>query len=110
MNLLSEAQIEMAAGVEDMLVANSEAERLETERLETECLETECLEAECLEAKHLEYHSILAMEAARKMRRTRQKRKTGQEVCHHLKMMLAEPLPAPERNRRRSESQFNLGF
>lgn len=42
-----------------------------------------------------EYHSVLAMEAARKMRRTRQKLKTGQQVCHHLKMMLAsEPVPA----------------
>lgn len=39
------------------------------------------------------YHSVLAMEAARKMRRTRQKKKTGQEVCHHLKMMLStEPV------------------
>lgn len=40
-----------------------------------------------------EYHSVLAMEAARKMRRTRQKLRTGQQVCHHLKMMLAsEPV------------------
>lgn len=41
-----------------------------------------------------EYHSVLAMEAARKMRRTQKKRETGQTVCHHLKMMLAsEPVP-----------------
>jgi hypothetical protein len=59
------------------------------------------------EATFARYHSLLAMEAARKMRRTRQKRKTGQEVCHHLKMMLAEP--APERETR-TESQFQLGF
>ena len=56
-----------------------------------------------------EYHSLLAMEAARKMRRTRQKLKTGQQVCHHLKMMLAEPTPrraaAPA-----PDSQFDLGF
>ena len=39
-----------------------------------------------------EYHSVLAMEAARKMRRTRQKKRTGQKICHHLKMMLeSEP-------------------
>lgn len=57
------------------------------------------------------YHSLLAMEAARKMRRTRQKRKTGQEICHHLKRMLAEPLPetAPDRSAR-SKSQFQLAF
>ena len=36
-----------------------------------------------------EYHSVLAMEAARKMRRTCRKKQTGQEVCRHLKMMLA---------------------
>ena len=34
------------------------------------------------------YHAELAMKAARKMRSTRQKRKTGHIVCHHLKMML----------------------
>ena len=44
-----------------------------------------------------EYHSALAMEAARKMRRTQKKRETGQAVCHHLKMMLAsEPVPIHE--------------
>jgi len=59
------------------------------------------------EATFARYHSLLAMEAARKMRRTRQKRKTGQEVCHHLKMMLAEPVPERET---RTESQFQLGF
>lgn len=35
------------------------------------------------------YHSELAMAAAKKMRRSRQKLKTGQMVCHHLRMMLA---------------------
>lgn len=40
------------------------------------------------------YHSELAMQAARKMRRTKQKLKTGQEICHHLRMMLAsDPVP-----------------
>ena len=43
----------------------------------------------------IQYHSEQAMAAARKMRSTRetsQKRKTGQMVCHHLRMMLsAEP-------------------
>ena len=55
------------------------------------------------------YHSALAMEAAKKMRRTRQKRKTGQVVCHHLRMMLSiETLPA---NRKDPEQpQYPLGF
>ena len=56
-----------------------------------------------------EYHSLLAMEAARKMRRTRQKRKTGQEVCHHLKMMLAEPLPTREA-KPANDAQFDFCF
>ncbi len=34
-------------------------------------------------------HSLMAMEAAKKMRRSRHKRKTGRVVCHHLRMMLA---------------------
>ena len=46
------------------------------------------------DAIHAKYHSVLAMEAARKMRRSRQKLRTGQEVCHHLKMMLASD-PSP---------------
>ena len=56
------------------------------------------------------YHSVLAMEAARKMRRTRQKKKTGQEVCHHLKMMLtSEPVvDAPIAEAR--AGQIHLGF
>ena len=63
---------------------------------------------------HAKYHSELAMEAARKMCRSRQKRKTGQEVCHHLRMMLASACP-PEmaRNRKRdssAEPQFGLAL
>ncbi len=69
-----------------------------------------------------EYHSVLAMEAARKMRRTQKKRETGQTVCHHLKMMLAsEPVPVcplkvtvnPNGHTPRplhSEPQFTLGL
>ena len=60
------------------------------------------------------YHSVLAMEAARKMGRSRQKLRTGQEVCHHLKMMLASDLsPRASVSRKRAagtESQFRLGF
>ncbi|MGV0034265.1 MAG: hypothetical protein ACNYPE_04620 [Candidatus Azotimanducaceae bacterium WSBS_2022_MAG_OTU7] len=65
-------------------------------------------------AIHAKYHSVLAMEAARKMRRSRQKLRTGQEVCHHLKLMLASD-PAPRQSGRRAqvagaEPQFRLGF
>lgn len=63
---------------------------------------------------HKKYHSVLAMYAARKMRGTRQKLKTGQKVCHHLKMMLAiEPLPQHSISPGQvgaSASQFRLGF
>ncbi len=63
---------------------------------------------------HAKYHSVLAMEAARKMRRTRQKLKTGQQVCHHLKMMLAiEPFPQSSLSCGQAgaaASQFRLGF
>jgi len=60
------------------------------------------------------YHSVLAMEAARKMGRSRQKLRTGQEVCHHLKMMLASD-PSPRESVLRKEAacaepQFRLGF
>ncbi len=34
------------------------------------------------------HHAELAMQAAKKMRRTSQKRKTGHLVCQHLQMML----------------------
>jgi hypothetical protein len=65
-------------------------------------------------AIHAKYHSVLAMEAARKMRRSRQKLRTGQEVCHHLKMMLAS-VPSPRESVPReqatgAEPQFRLGF
>ena len=65
-------------------------------------------------AIHAKYHSVLAMEAARKMRRSRQKLRTGQEVCHHLKMMLAsDPSPresVPRKQAAGTEPQFRLGF
>ena len=38
-------------------------------------------------------HSEKAMSLSRKMRQSRHKRKTGQVICHHLRMMLAEDLP-----------------
>ena len=41
---------------------------------------------------HAKYHSALAMQAARKMRNSKQKQKTGQIVCHHLRMMLTSEL------------------
>ncbi len=66
------------------------------------------------DAVHAKYHSVLAMEAARKMRRSRQKRRTGQEVCHHLKMMLAsDPSPresVPRKQAAGTKPQFRLGF
>lgn len=55
------------------------------------------------------YHSELAMAAAKKMRRSRQKQKTGQEVCHHLKMMLSSE-PPRSAGRNRQEPQYSLGF
>ena len=65
-------------------------------------------------AIHAKYHSVLAMEAARKMRRSRQKLRTGQEVCHHLKMMLAsDPSPresVPREQAAAAEPQFRLVF
>ena len=66
------------------------------------------------DAVHAKCHSVLAMEAARKMRRSRQKRRTGQEVCHHLKMMLAsDPSPrefVPRKQAAGTKPQFRLGF
>jgi|APSaa5957512535_1039671.scaffolds.fasta_scaffold242994_1 hypothetical protein len=38
-------------------------------------------------------HSEMAMHAAKKMRRSKQKQKTGRVVCHHLRMMLAANEP-----------------
>jgi hypothetical protein len=65
-------------------------------------------------AIHAKYHSVLAMEAAKKMGRSRQKRRTGQEVCHHLRMMLASgPSPAessPLKQGTGAGPQFRLGF
>ena len=56
-----------------------------------------------------EYHSQLAMHAAKRMRRSKQKLKVGQEVCHHLRMMLASK-PADNRYILRSDNQFLLGL
>jgi len=55
-----------------------------------------------------EYHAMLAMAAARRMRSTRQKQKTGREICHHLRMMLAcETAPREEVQ---PGEQFRLKF
>ena len=43
-------------------------------------------------------HSEMAMHAAKKMRRSKQKQKTGRDVCHHLRMMLAANEPVPTRS------------
>ncbi len=69
-------------------------------------------------------HSMMAMQAAKRMRSSKQKRRTGHVVCHHLRMMLkaeepvragAEssvpdffdfPLPKSSRNKQ----QFTLGL
>lgn len=47
-------------------------------------------------------HSELAMRAAKQMRRTRHKVKTGHKVCHHLLQMINESVdqPAPRTARR----------
>ena len=59
---------------------------------------------------HAKYHSELAMEAARKMCRSRQKRKTGQEVCHHLRMMLASAGHSEMARKRESGSSAEVQF
>jgi hypothetical protein len=59
---------------------------------------------------HARYHSELAMEAARKMCRSRQKRKTGQEVCHHLRMMLASAGHSEMARKRESGSSAEVQF
>jgi hypothetical protein len=38
-------------------------------------------------------HSMMAMQAAKRMRNSKQKRKTGRVVCHHLRMMLKADEP-----------------
>lgn len=79
----------------------STAIRLETVQASQASAQTADREADREADRKGEYHSVLAMEAARKMRRTRKKRETGQAVCHHLKMMLAsEPVPVREINGR----------
>jgi len=65
-----------------------------------------------------EYHSEQAMAAARQMRSSREKQKTGQIVCHHLRMMLtSEPesvvLSAAandDLSPEKEQSQYQLGF
>ncbi|MBT4161645.1 MAG: hypothetical protein HOC70_14500 [Gammaproteobacteria bacterium] len=67
-----------------------------------------------------QYHSEKAMAAARKMRRTRQKQRTGQVVCHHLRMMLASApakvvteisgIKRPFLEQQERQPQFQLGF
>ena len=55
--------------------------------------------------QHAKYHSELAMQAARKMRNSKQKQKTGQMVCHHLRMMLTSELLFTKSASRKSASQ-----
>ncbi len=58
-----------------------------------------------------QYHSALAMQAARRMKTTREKRKTGQMVCHHLRMMLESVDPNARRHLPRVENnQYRLSF
>jgi hypothetical protein len=38
-------------------------------------------------------HSLMAMQAAKRMRNSKQKRKIGHVVCHHLRMMLKADEP-----------------
>lgn len=40
-------------------------------------------------------HSTLAMQAAKRMRRVKQKRKNGHVICHHLKKMLDDQQMLP---------------
>tara|TARA_R110002110_G_scaffold413807_1_gene641934 strand:- start:366 stop:740 length:375 start_codon:yes stop_codon:yes gene_type:complete len=55
-------------------------------------------------------HSVLAMRAAKKMSRTKQKAKTGRAVCHHLLQMINEAdsrQPDPRVSRRYHQSAAN---
>ena len=84
---------------------NTSIEHLEVVELEDNPLESQRKTSNAM------YHSVLAMEAARKMRRTRQKLKTGQMVCHHLRMMLtSEPVQSNRDTINQNEPQFQLGF
>jgi len=60
-------------------------------------------------------HSKMAMQAAKRMRRSKQKQKTGRVVCHHLRMMLVTDQPVarsslPGSLPKAGEKQFALGF
>jgi uncharacterized CHY-type Zn-finger protein len=55
-------------------------------------------------------HSEMAMHAAKKMRRSKQKRKTGRVVCHHLRMMLSANESVPPVSVKRKETQFLLAI
>ncbi|MCH7743037.1 MAG: hypothetical protein IIB71_10310 [Proteobacteria bacterium] len=60
-------------------------------------------------------HSKMAMQAAKHMRRSKQKQKTGRVVCHHLRMMLVTELPVARsflsgRSPKPGGKQFALGF
>ena len=82
--------------------------------LTAEAIELVDESAQPVRAVNAEYHSQLAMKAAKKMRRTKQKLRTGQEVCHHLRMMLSsEPnraLTSDAPLTASNENQFLLGF
>lgn len=60
-------------------------------------------------------HSEMAMQAAKLMRHSKQKQKTGRVVCHHLRMMLVtDQLVARSflsgSSPKAGEKQFALGF
>ncbi len=63
-------------------------------------------------------HSEMAMRAARAMRRSKQKKRTGRAVCHHLRMMLAangqglahRMASVEPRGQSPQENQFSLTF
>lgn len=57
------------------------------------------------------YHAHLAMRAAKRMGRTREKQKTSRMICHHLKMMLAaDELAVKRSSPARDDQQYRLGF
>ena len=60
-------------------------------------------------------HSAMAMRAAKRMSRSKQKQKTGRVVCHHLRMMLVSgeavaPIFIRPSISEVSDRQITLGF
>lgn len=73
----------------------SELKNRKSELIGRSATAVELTQAFAVPRRSAQYHSQQAMAAARKMRQTKrkqQKQKTGQMVCHHLRMMLnSEP-------------------